>query len=165
MAKKVLIALLAMFICLPGFAGSKRKADKDTNRFRYEIECAGNGVQGTYLLKVWSFSKKPHIAIEQCKKNAVHGVIFKGTTGTNGCIPQRALAATPGIEMEYKEYFDYFFNDNGEYLKYVSLTEGTQEILKVGKEYKVGVIVSVQKDALRKALEQAGVIKALGAGF
>jgi len=29
----------------------------------------------------------------------------------------------------------------------------------------VGIIVSVQKDELRKALEQAGVIRGLGSGF
>lgn len=165
MTKKLLMVLLAMLICLPGFAGSKRKANKDTERFRYEVECAGNGVQGTYLVRVWSYSKKSRIAMEQCKKNAVHGVIFKGYTGENGCVPQRALAPTPGVEMEHKEYFDHFFDDNGEYMKFVSLTEGTQEVLKVGREYKVGVIVSVQKDALRKTLEEAGIIKALGAGF
>ena len=50
-------------------------------------------------------------------------------------------------------------------MKYVSMTSAQQEILKVGKEYKVGVIVSVQKDALRKALENAGVIKGLNYGF
>jgi GTP-sensing pleiotropic transcriptional regulator CodY len=35
----------------------------------------------------------------------------------------------------------------------------------VGKEYKVGVTVSVSKDQLRKDLEAAGVIKSLGSGF
>jgi hypothetical protein len=37
--------------------------------------------------------------------------------------------------------------------------------MKVGKEYKVGVVVSVYKDNLRKALEQAGVIKGLNSLF
>ena len=42
---------------------------------------------------------------------------------------------------------------------------GSQEVVKVGKTYKIGLVVSVSKDALRKALEKAGVVKALGAGF
>jgi len=50
-------------------------------------------------------------------------------------------------------------------MKYVTLTEGTREIVKIGKEYKVGVVVSVAKDDLRKALEAAGVVKSLGSGF
>lgn len=148
-----------MFNC---FADSKSKANKDTKSFRYDLECVNNGVKGTYLVKVWSYSKKKDVATEQCKKNAVHGIIFKGYSGTNGCISQRPLASNPGVEMEYEEYFDLFFEDNGEYLKYVHVTAGSQEIIKIGKEYKVGVIVSVAKDNLRKALEEAGVIKKMG---
>ena len=37
--------------------------------------------------------------------------------------------------------------------------------MKVGREYKIGVVVSVSKDALRKDLEAAGVIKGLSSGF
>ena len=85
--------------------------------------------------------------------------------GGDGCVGQRALASGPGAELEYEDYFQRFFADNGEYRKYVSLVVGTEEILKVGKEYKVGVVVSVQKDELRKALEAAGVIKGLNYGF
>ena len=50
-------------------------------------------------------------------------------------------------------------------LKYASIMEGTTEIVKVGKEYKVGVVVSVRKDDLRKALEAAGIIRGLNSGF
>ena len=90
--KKNLILLLAVALCLPVFAGPKSKAKKDTEHYRYELECAGNGVQGTYLIKVWSYSRKAAVAAEQCKKNAVHGVIFKGYTGETGCVAQRPLA-------------------------------------------------------------------------
>lgn len=159
--------MIVVLLCLVTFcfAQSKKKANKDTEHFRYEIECAGNGTQGTYLVKVWSYSKKANVAAEQCKKNAVHGIIFKGYTSKNGCVAQRAMASNPGVEMEHAEFFDLFFSENGEYLKYVALTAGTQEIIKVGKEYKVGVVVSVSKDALRKALESAGVIRSLSTGF
>ncbi len=165
MKREVLLIGLSLLLCMPVFAGAKKKADKDTERFRYEIECAGNGIQGTYLIKVWTYSKKAAVAAEQCKKNAVHGVIFKGYTGEHGCVAQRPLARNAGVEMEYEAYFKTFFSDNGEYYKYVSLTDTAQDIVKVGKEYKVGVIVSVKKDELRRALEEAGVIKGLGSGF
>ena len=36
---------------------------------------------------------------------------------------------------------------------------------KVGKEYKVGCVVSVRKDDLRKALEAAGIVRGLSSGF
>ena len=34
-----------------------------------------------------------------------------------------------------------------------------------GKTYKIGLVVSVSKDQLRKALESAGVVKPLNYGF
>ena len=165
--KKFLLLLLTAAICLPMTAATirQKKADKDTNEFRYEIECAGNAVQGTYLVKVWSYSKKAAVAENQCRKNAVHGVIFKGYGGGAGCVAQRPLANTPGIETQFQTYFDNFFATGGEFQKYASIIEGTTEIVRVGKEYKVGVVVSVRKDDLRKALEAAGVIKALNSGF
>jgi hypothetical protein len=164
--KKILLTLLVVALCVPAFAGAKKKADKDTNQFRYELECAGNAVQGTYLVKVWSYSKKASVAENQCRKNAVHGVIFKGYGSTGpGCVQQRPLANKPGIETQYKEYFDSFFADGGEFQKYASIVAGTTESVKVGKEYKVGCIVSVRKDDLRKALEAAGVIRSLRSGF
>jgi hypothetical protein len=148
-------------------AQAARKADKDTKNWRYEIECAGVGNDGTYLVKVWSYSKKPSVAIDQAKKNAVHGIVFQGFAGgAKGCTAQKALASSPAIEQEKADFFDEFFADNGKYMKYVgSSNDGVTERMKVGKEYKVGVIVSVQKDALRKDLEAAGIIRGLSSGF
>ena len=165
--RKILLSLLVVACCVPSFAASLRqkKADKDTNQFRYEIECAGNAIQGTYLVKVWSYSKKASVAENQCRKNAVHGVIFKGYGGGQGCVSQRPLANTPGIETQYQEYFNSFFAEGGEFQKYASIIEGTVETVKVGREYKVGVTVSVRKDDLRKALEAAGIIRGLNSGF
>ena len=141
------------------------KSEQNMMQFRYELECAGNGVQGTYLVRVWTYSKKLSDAEQSAARNAVHGVIFKGFAGGDGCVGQRPMASGPGAEMEHEEYFKLFFSDKGEYRKYVSLVEGTEEVTKVGKEYKVGVVVSVQKDELRRALEAAGVIKGLNYGF
>ena len=165
--KKIFFTLLAAALCLPMMAVGirQKKADKDTNEFRYEIECAGNAIQGTYLVKVWSYSKKASIAENQCRKNAVHGVIFKGYGGGQGCVSQRPLANTPGAEAQNEEYFKSFFANGGEFQKYASIMEGTTETVKVGKEYKIGVVVSVRKDDLRKALEAAGIIRGLSSGF
>ena len=47
---------------------ARKKADKDTKNWRYEIEGVGEGKEGTYLIKVWTYSKKSNVAIEQAKK-------------------------------------------------------------------------------------------------
>ena len=115
-------------------AGSQKKAEKDTNQFRYEITCAGNAAHGTYLVKVYSYSRKAQVAEDQCRKNAVHGVIFKGYGGGDGCVAQRPLCNTPGAETAHEEYFRSLFADGGELQKYAPIIAGTTEVTKVGKE-------------------------------
>lgn len=151
-------------------AQARAKAEKATREWRYEIECVGTGVEGTYLIKVWSYSKKPAVAIEQVKKNAVHGIVFKGFAGGGqGCVSQKPLTNNLALEQERADYFDDFFADGGKFMKFVSASNdgaiNAGDITKVGKEFKVGVVVSVMKDQLRKDLEAAGIIKGLSSGF
>ncbi len=167
MKKIMLLMSILLMLCVTVSAQSKKeKANKTLESFHYEIECAGVGSQGTALVKVWSFSDTPDISKEQCEKNAVHGIIFKGYSGKeNGCVAQRALINTPGAEYEHSDYFRLFFADGGEYAKYVTVTNLARDVVKVGKQYKIGMTISVQKDALRKALETGGVLKSLDSGF
>ncbi len=153
---------LLMFFAASAVA-QKKKADKDTQQWRYELESAGIGQQNTILVKVWSYSKKAEVALEQAKKNAVHGVIFRGF-GSN-----KPLATNPNAEHEHADFFKAFFANGGKYLKYVQFVNNgavaAGDRIKIGKEYKIGVVVTVDKNALRKDLEEAGIIRALGTGF
>ena len=166
---KFILTTILILCCFVGFSQTKKEkkaADKQTEVYRYELACAGTGVQGTYLVKVWTYAKKSNVALEQSKKNAVHGIIFKGFTGNSiaGCTSQRPIASNPTIEQEQSDFFRKFFSDGGDYMKYVSVSGGN-ELIKVGKEYKVGVVVSVAKEQLRKDFEAAGIIKGLSSGF
>lgn len=168
--KALIIATLFTFY-FANFANAqaKKKANKDTENWRYELECVNVGTQGTYLVKVWSYSKKSKVAIEQSKKNAVHGVIFKGFNGKGAGCTQKPLTNNPALEEEKSTFFKDFFADGGKYMKFVNVTgDGTiagGDVIRVGKEYKIGVVVSVAKDALRKDLEDAGVVRSLNSGF
>lgn len=137
--------------------------------YDYEVECMGTGRDGTQLIKVWGYGRNANKAIDQAKKNAVHAVIFRGiTAGQPGCM-QRPLATRAGTEQQHRTYFDAFFKDGGKYLNYVALTtDGSidpKDRLRVGRDYKIGVVVTVMHAQLRKELEAAGVIPALGHGF
>lgn len=169
MKTKSFIFIILIFISTGVFAQAKRKANKDTNQWRYEIEVVSVGAPGTYLIKVWSYSKKPRVAIEQAKKNAVHGIIFTGFVGKQGVAGQKPLTNNVNLEQEKEEFFKPFFADGGKYMKFVNISNdgsiAAEDRLKVGKEYKIGVVVSVNVAALRKDLEDAGIIKSLGAGF
>jgi hypothetical protein len=167
--KSYLLLLLLLGFSIGVNAQAGKKADKETEEWRYEIECVSTGATGSYLIKVWSYSKKPEVAINQAKKNAVHGVIFKGFTGSGAGCTQKPLAGSPALEQEKATFFKDFFADGGKYMKFVSVSgDGSvnaADRLKIGKEYKIGVVVSVYKDELRKDLEAAGIIRALDSGF
>jgi len=171
MKKTNLILAVILILCsATGFSQNKKakkNADKETLVFRYEIECAGIGTAGTYLVKVWSYSKRPEVALEQAKKNALHGIIFKGFGTSNACRQaQKPMATSPTLEHEHAGFFKKFFKEGGAYMKYVATSEpSSRDVVKIGKEYKVGIIVSVFKDNLRKELEAAGVLKGLNTGF
>ncbi len=168
--KHLLITFLSVILfSYTGSAQARKKAEKDTKEWRYEIEGVQQGVSGTYLIKVWSYSKKRDVALEQAKKNAVHGIVFRGYAGTSRVSGQSPLVSNPNIEEEKADFFEAFFADGGKYMKFVSLTSdgavAAEDIMKVGKEYKVGVLISVRKEDLRKDLENAGIIKGLSSGF
>jgi hypothetical protein len=161
------VLFLAFTLVSNAQLNKKKAANKDTENWRYEIECVGIGKPGTKVIKVWSYSKKATIAINQAKKNAVHGIIFQGYSGGGqGCTSQKPLANDPAIEQQKAEFFENFFAEGGKYMKFVSSSgDSTPTPMKVGKEWKVGVVVTVMSDNLRKDLEAAGIVKGLSSGF
>jgi hypothetical protein len=169
MKGKIILLILAI-VSILGTLQANSKSEKNTQIWRYEIEAVGTGATGSYLIKVWSYSKKSVLAIEQAKKNAVHAIIFQGYSGnSSGASGQKPLTSNPNLEQEQKEFFDNFFADGGKYMKFVSLSNdgsvAAEDRLKVGKEYKIGVVVSVNVSLLRKDLEAAGIIRSLNSGF
>jgi hypothetical protein len=166
--KNLFLGFLLMLTPMLSFA-QKKKADKETAQWRYEIEAAGVGTQGTYQIKVWSYSKDANTAIEQAKKNAVHGIIFRGFPAKDRVPAQKPLTQNPNLEQEKEGFFKDFFATGGKYLKFVSLANNgniaPEDRIKIGKEYKIGVVISVNQALLRKDLEDAGIIKGLSNGF
>jgi hypothetical protein len=169
---KIVLSLCFLLIGMQSNAQRKQKlADKDTKQWHYDIECLGTGKQGYKLIKVWSYSKKPKYAITQSWKNAVHGIIFKGFSGTGRtCTGLRPLMNKQMAQEEYDSFFKDFFLDSGDYSQYVTdAADGLidpRDVLKVGKKmYKIGVVVNVNVAHLRKRLEQEGIINSLATGF
>lgn len=173
MRRILLIALVCMIPLTGLYAGNKRankKANADTAEWKYEIEQVATGKSGSIVVKVWSTSKKPNVAAEQAKKNAVHGVIFKGVPAVDRTPGKSPLVTDISIMQSNSAFFDKFFADGGEYMRFVTLTNNgmldSGDVIKISKkEYKVGVQVTVQHDELRKYLESAGVVRKLGGGF
>ena len=171
---KLLFILLAAVTLASCSTARKAIADKETLEWRYEVEAtAGQATQGSVLVKVWSYSKDKYVARNQAGKNAVHAILFKGVSalndGTTRVPAQRPIVTDLSAEETYNAYFKDFFADGGKYMKYVYFVNNAVpapgDIIKIKNEYKIGVKVSVSKDALRKEMETAGIVKGLGAGF
>ena len=167
--KKFLLLAVALFTGHLCMADKQQKADAETAKFLYDIEYARTAGDGMCQVKVWSYSKTTRIASAPCRKNAVHGVIFKGyATGDGSSTSQRPLVKEAAALQRHAEFFEEFFSDGGAYRQFVSaVTDGSMEVKRIGerKQYKVGVVVTVSKDQLRKYLEENGVIRSLGSGF
>ncbi len=143
-----------------------KKANEQTQEWRYEIEPVNVGTPGSVVVKVWSFSKKPEVAAEQARKNAIHGVIFKGIPAKDRIPGKKPLVETP-VETGF---FEHFFAEGGDYARYVTLTTNgaiaAGDVLKTSKkEYKVGIVATVAYNELRQYLESKGVVRKLDAGF
>lgn len=155
---KKFFLFLVVFITI-GVCSSYSKESSD-EVLKYDIKCAGSGQQGFYIVEVSAYvDKKKNISMDIVKKCAVHGVIFKGFSGSQGCSSQRAMVS-PITEKEHADYFKAFFAND--YSSYVSAVDGTVQTMKVGKGYQVTATVQVSKDQLRKTLESAGVLRKLG---
>lgn len=170
----LLIAAITMLAVSPSACAGKKKLDKETFEWRYEIEPAvGQAHQGSCIVKVWTYAKKANQATAQAAKNAVHGIIFKGYAAKNGGnvrIPaQKPLVSDSKAAIENEAWFKEFFKDGGRYMQFVTLVNNGApapgDLIKVGKEYKTGIVVVVRKDELRKELENAGIIRSLDSGF
>jgi len=166
------VLVLTILFHLPANAQrNQRQADNATKTWRYDLECVNTGKKGFKLIKIWSYAKKPKFAVSQSWKNAIHGIIFKGFSGTGrSCTGFRPLMNKPMTEKQYNQFFREFFMDNGEYNQYVTdAADGLidpRDVLKVNKKlYKIGIVVNVHTDALRKRLEQEGLISSLADGF
>ncbi|MDR0507544.1 MAG: hypothetical protein LBH32_12135 [Dysgonamonadaceae bacterium] len=156
MMKKVLF--LALMLCFVTFSTEAKKPEM----LRYDIECAGEGIEDTYLVKVWVYAKSNKLTSDDLKKYAVHGVLFKGYAGKKEFCKEKRAMVSPEIEHDRADFFDAFFNNDKEYARYSTEIDGSMERVKVGKEYKYGMVVSVSEGALRKRLVDAGILRKLG---
>ena len=164
---KIVFLLFVMTMCYGEVCAKNNYPDYD-----YELETSWDFTSANVdfvIFKVWSFAKKRDLVTQEIGlRNAIHGLLFKGLAGNevgHGNVP----ALVPEGYDYHKEYFDEFFR-RGEYKQFVQLTSrGAQQagdVIKISsKRYKVGLLVQVNKTALRKRLEEDGVIESVRSIF
>lgn len=155
--------LIISIVMSTAFSLSAKGADEKSPIPNYTLESAGRPAsQGSYLVKVTVNSKNKNLSDREIAKCAVHGVLFRGFSGSNQHF-EKPLARSASVETEHKEYFDSFFSNQAS--SYASPIQSTRQVSKSGKEYVISEIVEVKKDNLKRDLQEAGVIKTLTSGF
>lgn len=129
---------------------------------QYDITGAGSGTEGTILVKVYVYGKK--VTDQDLKRAAVHGVVFRGCSGNESGARQPAMAS-PTAETDNATFCQEFFASDGQCQSFATIISGSYDRVKIQKGYKLGAILSVDKTALRKELEKAGVVRSLSSGF
>jgi len=148
-----------MLLLLVTTIGAVAKSDKMP---LYDITGAGSGTEGTILVKVYVYSKKA--TDQDLKRAAVHGVVFRGCSGNASGARQPAMAP-PTAESDNAAFCEVFFAIDGPCQNYASIVGGSYDRVKTQKGYKCGATLQVNKTALRKELEKAGVVRSLSSGF
>lgn len=119
MKLKNLLCILLLAIPLSGLAQNKA-AKKVTSYHEQKVECMATELDGSMTLRTTGSGASRTDAKEQARKNAVWAVIFDGVQSNLKGVDCRPLLNEPNAHEKYEEYFNVFFADGGEYLKYVS---------------------------------------------
>lgn len=157
---------ILFFIAVLSLTFTSMSAKDNTPDYEYELSLSKENIAsaaGFKVFKVWSYGKKKEqLTNEIGMRNAIHGLLFKGLAasdiGSQGNVPP----LVPDGYESHREYFDLFF-ESGEFKQFIQLTsKGAQQagdVIKIGKQYKVGLLVQVNLHALRKRLEKDGIVE------
>ena len=136
--------------------------------YKFQIESAGVGANEAFLYRVVCDIKGPQIAADVAAECAVYGVIFRGSTASGRNPAQTPLLKSKSLSEEQIAYFDNFFQSK-QYQQYITEEAKNNikivKIVKIKKEYRAEVIVSLNKRKLRRDLETDGIIEKLGQIF
>ena len=162
--KKLLTVLLLSSISLGLFA----KSYPFMIRHSYDVQVVRVANQGEKFYKVLSEAGSVNKAIDQAMQDAVVASLFFGVQGTEhaGSVPP--ICGSIKTYEEHRDYFDTFFK-KGEFMQYVrnvnSQYPSGENNVRTRKGHRVGLYVVVKYDALRKKMENDGIIKSLNNYF
>ena len=157
------ILLLGILLLLVGCKS------KQIARYDYESTIVEVGAQGTAVVKAWGEGRTVAAAKLDAKRNAVYSILFKGFPSANGInsTDLHPMITNANAEQQYNDYFEKFFEDDGKYLTFVRFADeqgriGLGDAVSTPRGKKVGVVVVVDKRALRKEMENQGIIQKFG---
>lgn len=117
------IILLAMVLLSLNLTADAQRKIQRKIIYRNSVRCLGVELDGSQTLRVEGYGRNRFDAREQAMKNAVWVVMFKGVRDGNGGCNTRPIITEERAHETYEDYFNIFFADGGEYLRYVSLRD------------------------------------------
>lgn len=127
----------------------------------YDIVGCSQGKNGAYLVKVTSQVQDVKTAKDVLRRNAVHGVMFRGFNNkVEGEPKQKPLIEDSNVERTKAEFFKTFWGEKS-YERYSQMTATSLRSIKVKNGYEVTAVILVDKESLYHYLEESGIIKGL----
>jgi hypothetical protein len=148
--------LLMLSVILLALSGNAQKE-------LYSIECISVENEGYVKLKLLNYAKPTKFKIEEASKDAIRALLYSGYSSSKCPIQKPLLKETVDID-NFKKIEKDFFSKNGKWKTFVrnSLDIDNVKTEKVTiKEFEV----MVNKELLRKYLEEQKIIKSLNTGF
>jgi hypothetical protein len=151
--KKSILFLVIFFVIL------SCKAQKEL----YNVECVSTENEGFVKLKLLNYVKPTEFNIEAASKDAIKAILYSGYSSAK-CPTQKPLLQETICLDNFKKIERVFFSKNGKWKTFVrnSLDVDNIKTEKITiKEYEI----MVNKELLRKYLEEQKIIKSLNTGF
>ncbi len=161
---KLLSILLISFLFIHATSNAQTRRDGRKlykSSYNFEATCVATGVEGVKILMVWVEEKDLKTAKVEVEKDAVAACIFKGAKGYDEVPP---IVTDLNADEKYADYFEDFFETGGKYLKFIAASTEVDpgNIIKKSKNLvRVGAKIAVDYDALRKQLENDGIIQSM----
>ncbi len=129
----------------------------------YSIECISVENEGYVKLKLMNYVKPTKFKIVDASKDAIKALLYSGYSSTSCPTQKPLLKGTTDID-NFKKIESDFFSKNG---KWKTFVRNSLDIYNVKTE-KITIKefeIMVNKDQLRKYLEEQKIIKSLNTGF
>ena len=127
-----------------------------TKKELYQIDCVSLENEGYVKLKIANLIKPLEYQIESASKDAIKAILYSGYTSIQ-CQTQKPILKQSADIENFKKIESNFFSKNGVWKTFVRNTPNEQNA--------TGFTIMVNKDQLRKYLEEKQIIKSLNNGF
>ena len=162
MKKLSLYVVLCTLVLAFGGCGPKRSQEY----YDMTSQLLSANYDGSYVMRTQVRTRNGAICFTDAQRKAVQEVIFDGVkAATNGISDLQPLCFNPNAREKFEDYWNAFFQDNGEWTKYADLKDKrltTTRYQRDGRQMVETVTVTVYRAELKKKLQEDGIIPAKG---